>query len=134
MLYIYIYIYIYIHIYIYISFSRITLSSTQDTVCWSQYLSSVMLKVILQKNLENTSKSCMPNSKGRGRGSFPVFRKNSPPISLYYDPSLIKNFYKATNPPPLIKLTAFRVNDLTGRYNSVFFKLTPLPVIPVEHK
>ena len=71
--------------------------------------------------------------KGGGE-SFSVFRKISPPISLYYDPSLTKNFYRATNPPPLIKSTPFCAYDLTGRYSSVFFKLTPLPLIPVEYK
>ena len=67
-----------------------------------------------------------------GGGSFSIFRKISPPISIYYDPSLIKNFCKTTNPPSLIKATPFCAYDLTGRYNSVFFKLTPLPLIPVE--
>ena len=72
--------------------------------------------------------------KGRARGSFSVSRKISLPVSLYYDPSLIKNFYKTTNPLRLIKPTPFCAYDLTGRYSSVSFKLTPLPLIPVECK
>ena len=48
--------------------------------------------------------------------SFSVFQKTPPPISLSYDPSLIKNFYKA------------------GRYSSVFFRLTPLPLISEEYE
>ena len=67
-------------------------------------------------------------------GLFSIFRKLSPPISLYYDPSLIENLYKATNAHPLIKSTPFCVYDLTGRYSSVFFMLTPLHLIPVEYK
>ena len=68
------------------------------------------------------------------RGVIFNFRKILPPVSLYYDPSLIKNFDKATNPPPLIKPIPFCAYDLTGRYSSVFFKLTPFPLIPVEYK
>ena len=68
------------------------------------------------------------------RKSFSVFRKISSPILLYYDHSLIKNFYKATNPPSLIKPTPFCAYGLTGRYSSVFFKLAPLPLLPVEYK
>ena len=67
-------------------------------------------------------------------GHFQFFRKISPPILLYYDPSLIKNFYKAANPPPLIKATPFCAYNLTGKYSSVFSKLTSLPLIPVEYK
>ena len=70
---------------------------------------------------------------GEGGASL-VFRKISPHISLYYDPSLIKNFYKATNCPLLITSTPFCAYDLTGRYSSIFFKLTRLPLIPVEYK
>ena len=66
--------------------------------------------------------------------SFSIFWKISPPISLYYDPFLIKNLYKATNPPPLIKATPFCAYDLTGRYSLVFFKLTPLPLIQVKYE
>ena len=73
----------------------------------------------------------VPNCKGE---SFSSFWKISPPISLYYDPSLIKNFYKATNPSALIKPIPFCAHDLTVRHSSVFFKLKPLPLIPVENK
>ena len=69
-----------------------------------------------------------------GWGSFSIFRKTSPPILLYYDPSLVKNFYRASNPPPVIKLAPFCAYNLTVRYSSVFLKLTPLPLIPVEYK
>ena len=65
---------------------------------------------------------------------FSIFWKISPPISLYYDPSLIENFYKATDPPPFTKPNPFCAYDLTGRYSLVFLKLTPLPLIPVECK
>ena len=67
-------------------------------------------------------------------GSHSIFWKISPPISLYYDFSRIKNFYKTTNHPSLIKLTPFCVYDLTGRNSSVFFKLTPLPLTLVEYR
>ena len=69
-----------------------------------------------------------------GRGSFSIFRKISLTISFYHDPSLIKNFYKATNPPPIIKPTVFCAYDLNVRYSLVFFKVTRLPLIPVEYK
>ena len=45
----------------------------------------------------------------------------------------LKNSCKASNRPPLIKATPFCAYDLTGRYNSVFFKLTPLPLTPVDY-
>ena len=63
-----------------------------------------------------------------------LFLKILPLISLYYDLSLIKTFCKTTNYLPLIKPTPFCVFDLTGRYSSVFFKLTPLHLIPAEYK
>ena len=61
-------------------------------------------------------------------GSFSIFWKISPPLSFYYGPSLIKNFYKA------MKATPFCAYDFTGRYSSVFFKLMPLSLIPEEYK
>ena len=70
----------------------------------------------------------------KSRPSFLIFPKISPPVSIYHDPSLIENFYNATNPPPLIKTTPFCAYDLTGRYGSVFFKLATFPIIPVEYK
>ena len=68
--------------------------------------------------------SHVPNCRGR---SFSIFWKISPPISLYHEPFLVKNFYKANN-PPLIIPTPFCAYEPTGRYSSVFFKLTPMPL------
>ena len=53
---------------------------------------------------------------GGGEGShFAVFWKILPPISLYYEQPLIQNFYKATNPPPLMaSLVYSSVNIFQG--------------------